>query len=258
MRPETALEDVYRRRASRRWRDRLFRLVQPPAPFIMNSAEPKDYPLGRWNLYIGGAGRKVDGYVNLDLVAILGVDVVADAERLPFASSVFQRVECDAVLEHVRNPAQVMQEICRVLVDGGYAHLVTPFCHPFHEYPRDFRRFTLDGLKQLVGPMEVVAEGWRTGPTATLLVIVIEYVKLLFPFRAWRAVSHVVCGWLLFPLRYADLFLLRSPGAHRIGNHCYLWLRKPQGWQRQEQTSPPSANGPQPRSAEAGREPPAD
>src|ERR1039458_2779725 len=109
MRPETALEDLYRRRASRRWRDRLLRLVQPPAPFIMNSAEPKDYPLGRWNLYIGGAGRKVDGYVNLDLVAILGVDVVADAERLPFASSVFQRVECDAVLEHV----QIGRASCR-------------------------------------------------------------------------------------------------------------------------------------------------
>jgi len=75
--------------------------------------------------------------------------------------------------------------------------------------------------------MEVVAEGWRTGPTATLLVIVIEYVKLLFPFRAWRAMSHVLCGRLLFPLRYLDLLLFRSPAVHRIGNHCYIWLRKP-------------------------------
>jgi hypothetical protein len=73
-----------------------------------------------------------------------------------------------------------------------------------------------------------VAEGWRTGPTATLLIVVIEYVKLLLPYRWWRALAHVGCGWLLFPLRYLDLPLFRSPMAKRIGNHCYLWLRKPE------------------------------
>ncbi|MDQ6664926.1 MAG: class I SAM-dependent methyltransferase [Acidobacteriota bacterium] len=104
--------------------------------------------------------------------------MAADAEQLPFQSNVFQRVECDAVLEHVRNPERVMSEIHRVLTPGGYVHLVTPFCHPYHEYPNDFRRFTIDGLKVLAGPMEVAAEGWRTGATATLLVISIEYVKL--------------------------------------------------------------------------------
>lgn len=193
----------------------------------MNPAEPKDFPLGRWNLYIGGAGRFVPGYINLDLFAVPGVDVAADAAHLPFVPNVFQRVECDAVLEHVQNPEQVVAEIIRVLAPGGYAHFVVPFCHPFHEYPRDFRRFTLDGLKQLAGPLEIVAEGWRTGPTATLIVVVLEYIKLLLPFRLWRSFSHVVCGWLLFPLRYLDLLLFRSPSARRIGNHCYVWLRKP-------------------------------
>ncbi|MBZ5577632.1 MAG: methyltransferase domain-containing protein [Acidobacteriia bacterium] len=221
------MEERYRQRSSRRWQDRLIRLLEPPAPFLMNPGEPLDFPLGRWNLYIGGAGRAVDGYVNLDLVAIDGVDVAADAEQLPFPDGVFQRVECDAVLEHVRDPQPVMAEIRRVLRPGGYVHLVTPFCHPFHEYPRDYRRFTLDGLKELAGPMEVIAEGWRTGPTATLLVFLIEYVKLLLPFRMWRVVSHGVLGWLLFPFRYLDLWLLRCPSARRMGNHCYLWLRKP-------------------------------
>jgi hypothetical protein len=56
---------------------------------------------------------------------------------------------------------------------------------------------------------------------------VIEYGKLLFPFRAWRAVAHLILGWLLFPLRYLDLLLFRSANARRIGNHCYVWLRKP-------------------------------
>lgn len=227
-RAETDLESRYRRRVSRQWLDRFRRLVEPPAPFILNPAEPLSFPLGRWNLYIGGAGRVAPGYVNIDLIAMPGVDVAADAEQLPFSSGTFQRVECDAVLEHVRNPCQVMREIRRVLAPGGYVHLVTPFCHPYHEYPKDFRRYTIEGLKELAGDLEVVAAGWRTGPTATLLVIVIEYVKLLLPFRPWRVVSHFLFGWLLFPFRYIDLLLFRSARAQRIGNHCYVWLRRPQ------------------------------
>ena len=222
----TELEELYRRRASGGWRDRLRRALTPPAPFVMNPEEPKDFPLGRWNLYIGGAGRAVDGYVNIDLAAVPGVDVVADAERLPFRAGLFQRVECDAVLEHVQRPELVMREIERVLLPGGYAHLVTPFCHPFHEYPKDYRRFTPDGLKQMAGELSVVAEGWRTGPTATLLVFVIEYAKLLLPWRAWRAACGGVLGWVLFPLRYVDLLFFQSARAGRLGNHCYVWLRK--------------------------------
>lgn len=222
------LERFYRRRASRRWSDRLRRALEPPAPFVMNPHEPKDFPLGRWNLYVGGAGRTVDGYVNLDLFAVPGVDVAADAHRLPFRGALFQRIECDAVLEHVCSPEQVMREIERVLAPGGYVHVVTPFCHPFHEYPRDYRRFTIDGLKQLAQGLEVIGEGWRTGPAATVLVVIIEFWKGLLPWRWWRALVHGVLGWTLFPFRYLDLLLLRSPDARRIGNHCYLWLRKPE------------------------------
>jgi SAM-dependent methyltransferase len=193
----------------------------------MNPREPTDFPLGRWNLYIGGAGRAVDGYVNLDLFRFPGVDVQADAEQLPFLAAQFTRIECDAVLEHVRSPERVMEEIRRVLAPGGYLHLVTPFCHPFHEYPKDYRRFTIDGLKELAGPeLEVVAEGWRTGPTATMLVFTLEYAKLLLPWQWWRTVAHCVAGWILWPFRYLDLLFVNTSRAGRIGNHCYLWLRR--------------------------------
>ena len=63
----------------------------------------------------------------------------------------------------------------------------------------------------------MLAKGWRTGPTGTLLVFFIEYVKLLLPWRWWRALAHGLLGWLLF----------RSPYLNRIGNHFYVWLRKP-------------------------------
>jgi len=223
-----SMQDVYALRSARNWSSKLYRALQPPAPFVHNPRERQlHFPLGRWNLYVGGAGAKPEGYVNLDLFPLPGVDVAADAEQLPFPSAMFQCIECDAVLEHVQNPDRVIRELSRVLAKGGHLHLVTPFCHPFHEYPRDYRRFTPDGLKQLAGAeLEVVAEGWRTGPTATMLVFLLEYVKLWLPWRIWRVLVHGVLGWLLFPFRYLDLLFFRSPRVGIIGNHCYLWFRK--------------------------------
>jgi SAM-dependent methyltransferase len=204
------------------------RALRPPDPFVHDPDELRvDAPLGRWNLYVGGAGARPQGYVNLDLFGVPGVDVVGDVERLPFRDAVFTRVECDAVLEHVVNPEMAVSEIRRVLEAGGYVHMVTPFCHPFHEYPRDFRRFTIDGLVQLGRGFEVVKTGWRTGPTATLLIVILEYAKTVLPWGPLPAIVHGVLGWVLFPFRYVDVLLRRSARAHRIGNHCYIWLRKP-------------------------------
>ena len=222
-----SVEKLYSNRNSGDWRSRFFRWLQPPAPYIHNPQEHNiDAPLGRWNLYIGGAGNQVDGYVNVDLFPLPGVNIAANAEHLPFRDGQFTRVECDAVLEHAEDPYAIAREIERVLVPGGYAHLVVPFCHPFHEYPRDFRRFSPDGLRQLSGKLTVIKSGWRTGPTATILVFIIEYAKLWTSNRTVRAMIHVALGWLLFPLRYLDKLLLNKPAATRLGNHCYIWLRK--------------------------------
>jgi SAM-dependent methyltransferase len=221
------LPEIYARRRDSNWRSRIYRALQPPNPYIRNPREPLDFPMGRWNLHVGGAGVFPPGCVNNDLFAVPGVDVAADAERLPFPDEIFQHIECDAVLERVRDPETVMHELIRVLVPGGHLHLVTPFCHPFHGFPDDYRRFTLQGLRQLAGQeLEVVAEGWRTGPTATLLVFTLEFVKLWLPWRLWRIAAHGVLGWLLFPLRYFDLLFFRSRAMGVIGNHCYMWLRK--------------------------------
>ena len=222
--------ELYETRKSSGWKSRLRRWLEPPLPLVLNPAEPTDtrnFPMGPWNLYVGGAGSETPGFINLDLFLMAGVDVVGDAHDLPFASDVFTRIECDAVIEHVKNPARLMRELERVLAPGGHLHVVAPFCHPYHEYPEDYHRFTIPALREMAGGMEVIATGWRTGPTATLLVFILEYAKLLLPWRAWRAIAHGGLGWLLFPLRYLDLILLKRPDAGRIGNHCYVWYRKP-------------------------------
>jgi SAM-dependent methyltransferase len=221
-------ESAAHARTSTGWRRRIRRAIEPPLPLIRNPREPVEATLGRWNLYVGGAGNRVPGYINLDIEALAGVDVAGDVLRLPFPDNLFQHVECDAVLEHVRDPHQAMTELTRVTAPGGTIHVVAPFCHPFHAYPHDYWRFTPAALGELGRPGLVVeAKGWRTGPTATLLAVLLEYLKLLLPWRWWRGLMHGVAGWLLFPLRYLDWWLLRSPYAYRLGNHCYVWFRKP-------------------------------
>lgn len=214
------------------WRSRntWWRRIQPPRPVYHNPEHRREtatHPLGRWNLYIGGAGNSVPGYVNIDLFPLPGVDVACTAECLPFRESVFSFVECMAVLEHVEDPSAVVDEVFRCLVPGGMAQFVVPFCHPFHEYPRDFRRYSPDGLALLCSRFDRVSSGWLSGPTATWLVMTLEYAKSWFTGRTMRGAVHFTLGWLLFPLRYLDAVLLRRPGVRRIGNHHYLFVRKP-------------------------------
>ncbi len=223
---DESIRELHRRRTASSWRGRLRRFLSPPLPYVLNPDELSiDAPLGRWNLYIGGAGARPEGYLNLDLFPLPGVDLAADAEHLPFPDGVFQRIECDAVLEHVERPEAILLEMERALKPGGFLHIVVPFAHPFHEYPRDYRRFTIDALLLMNPGLKAVKHGWRTGPTATLLVFLLEYAKLWAP-RPLRPVAHGVLGWLLFPLRYLDLLLLRNPRARQIGNHCYVWFQK--------------------------------
>ena len=217
------VEQLIEKRASR-WR----RWLQPPLPVYHNPVERDFQPeLGRWNLYIAGAGSVVDGYVNVDLCMVPGVTVVCSAEQLPFRDDLFQRVECDAVLEHTRSPQRMISEIYRCTRPGGHVHLVVPFCHPFHEYPRDYYRFPPDGLKEIAKPFDPLLWGWRSGPTATLLAFLLEYVKIWFPGRTLKRVAYVLAGWLLFPFRYLDWFFYQTGQTTALGNHCYLWARKP-------------------------------
>jgi len=219
------VEEALHRKDSR-W----YKLLHPPLPVYHNPRErgiESRYPMGKWNLLIGGAGQSVPGYVNIDLFAPPGVDIICTAECLPFREGQFGRVECAAVLEHVEKPELVIEEIHRCLARGGVGHLVVPFCHPFHEYPKDFRRYTPDGLHQLCNGFEILEGGWRSGPTATWIVFTLEYAKTWAKNKWAKRAIHFALGWLLFPLRYLDSILFEKEAAGQIGNHYYLCIRKP-------------------------------
>lgn len=217
-----AMVQRYRQRRSR-W----YRWLRPPLPLLANPHESHLPAAPGSKLFVGGAGRAIrPGFLNVDLVYFPGVDVVADVENLPFKTDSIAAIECDAVLEHVRQPMNAVVELARVLRPGGLLHVVVPFCHPFHEYPRDYQRWTLDGLRELLSQFEILDLGLRTGPTATLLTFLLEYVKIVSP-RRLRKAAYGVCGWLLWPFRYLDWWLMQKPEAAVLGNHVYALVEKP-------------------------------
>ncbi|MDA1334993.1 MAG: methyltransferase domain-containing protein [bacterium] len=82
---------------------------------------------------------------------------------LPFEDNTFDYVIADQVLEHVEgNPQKAVDEVQRILKPGGTAVLTTVFMYQTHWGPKDFWRFSPDGLKYLSRDFSKIVEcgGW--------------------------------------------------------------------------------------------------
>jgi SAM-dependent methyltransferase len=77
------------------------------------------------------------------------LDVIGDIETLPFRKNSVDCVLCMVVLEHTRNPGQVLKEFARVLKTDGKVYLVVPFLWEEHQIPNDYFRFTRYGIRSL-------------------------------------------------------------------------------------------------------------
>ena len=78
-----------------------------------------------------------------------GVDVVANAEKLPFADKSFDLVLCLETLEHAEKPWLVCPEIERVLKSNGVAIVSSLQNQVIHLHPSDYFRYTPFGLRSL-------------------------------------------------------------------------------------------------------------
>jgi SAM-dependent methyltransferase len=83
--------------------------------------------------------------VSTDILPFPGIDVVADAHRLPFPNELFSGVVMLDVLHHLERPIEFLKEASRVLKPGGRLAMIEPamtplarrFYHHFHEEPVD-------------------------------------------------------------------------------------------------------------------------
>jgi len=79
-----------------------------------------------------GCGAQPHGNPNilLDIYRSPYVNIIADAQRLPFKNNIINRIFCHEVLEHLENPLKAIREMHRVLKTGSTATITfpKPFC----------------------------------------------------------------------------------------------------------------------------------
>ncbi len=78
------------------------------------------------------------------------LDIRGDLAHLPLRSGSLDCILCMVVLEHTRNPREVLAEFARTLKAGGSLHLVVPFLWEEHQAPHDYLRFTRYGIRMLL------------------------------------------------------------------------------------------------------------
>ena len=107
-------------------------------------------------LQIGVRGKKYgSNWVSVDLFDDSPeVDYHYDVANLLFSDGMFDRIVCNAILEHVCDPVGAIRELRRVLKPGGQIWLEVPFHQPYHPHPHDYWRVSPEGL-------EMWAQGFR-------------------------------------------------------------------------------------------------
>jgi SAM-dependent methyltransferase len=174
-----------------------------------------------------GADRLHDNILNLDMQPFAQVDALVDAANLPIETGSVDFVVSISVLEHVREPNRVADEIVRVLKPGGRAYISSPFIAGFHSSPHDYQRYTLPGLVNLFGDVSV-EKIIAVGPTSALIWIASEWLALVLSFGVARfqLFLAVTIGALLSPLKFLDSLLRHLPGSNSISVAFTLILKK--------------------------------
>jgi SAM-dependent methyltransferase len=133
-------------------------------PPLEDELEPLRGRLTGRILNAGSGSRDLSAMVDGDIVNqdidpdLPHIDIVSPLHEIPVEDAHFDVAICNAVLEHVRNPHEVVQELHRVIRPGGLLVLTVPFMQPEHLDPTDFQRYTIDGLQELVRRHEFEVE----------------------------------------------------------------------------------------------------
>lgn len=172
--------------------------------------------------------------ISTDILKFPGIDVVADAHRLPFPEGYFAGVVMLDVLHHLERPIEFLAEASRVLQPGGRLVMIEPamttlarrFYDHFHEEPVDMTadafapvtanpaRDPFDANQAIPSLLFATSEA-RTRVEETIPSLRVQRVDwqslLAYPmsggFQKWSLIPGALVGAMLAFERKVPLFL---------------------------------------------------
>lgn len=127
-------------------------------------------------------------------------DVFADAARLPFKDASFDMVVALEVIEHVRCPEAMLEEIARTLKAGGRACLSMPFLYPVHDAPHDYQRWTRYGWSRSVAKVGLEVVCIQPTGSAIEAAAVLGCLAIVGPLQAKPAWQAILAAPMVIPL----------------------------------------------------------
>ncbi|OGY48532.1 MAG: hypothetical protein A3B89_00415 [Candidatus Buchananbacteria bacterium RIFCSPHIGHO2_02_FULL_40_13] len=164
---------------------------------------------------IGSGSHPIKGVINIDPYA--PADIKAFGNNLPFENTSLDMVICDAVLEHVANPQEIMAEIHRVLKIGGLVYIGVPFLQPYHAAPEDYQRWTVSGLRILCQDFSEVKVGVSVGAGSALAWLIVAYVQIFTKNKVIKNLTKIIVS----PLKYIDKFIIHKSLNAASGIYFY-------------------------------------
>ena len=147
-----------------------------------------------------GCGNDIrSGYINLDKVALPGVDVVWDVSQFPypFENNYFTTILLINVLEHIPDTIKVMEELHRICKPGATITIRVPYWNSTQQatditHVRCFTEFSMDYFD----PQKPLGERRMYYSTARFTVEAV-HVWVCFPHRCYLIKNEPLCKILL-------------------------------------------------------------
>jgi SAM-dependent methyltransferase len=137
-----------------------------------------------------------------------------DLLALPFPGESFDAVITDQVLEHLADPRRAVREANRVLRPGGLAVHTTCFLNPVHPSPRDYFRFSLDGLQALCPPNAQIVRCQAWGNRVALVLLLLRDRTRFIDIPEGSRVRRWLATWNEAKYPIVTWIVMRKRGQH--------------------------------------------
>jgi SAM-dependent methyltransferase len=158
---------------------------------LLTSTLGRETPRASRKLHLGCGRTPLSGWVNVDAVALAGVDVVADLDAcrhkpLPFPDNAFDEFLASHLIEHLRDPLAFMQELHRLAAPGAKALFRLPYgtSDDAYEDPTHVRPYFLGSFQYFAQPTYWRADYGYRGDWET------ERLVLLMPAKKYAGRSN--------------------------------------------------------------------